>query len=132
DYSWDKKHTDEHAVYWEKGVWWRQGEMSRSFKIEDCHSTILAEGVDFIEKQALENNGKPFFLYLPLTSPHTPWVPTEKFKGKSSVGLYGDFVGEVYDAVDKVKRVLEKYGLDANTLLIFASDNGAYWPQVEI
>lgn len=132
DYSWDKKHTDEHAVYWEKGVWWRQGEMSRSFKIEDCHSTILAEGVDFIEKQALENNGKPFFLYLPLTSPHTPWVPTEKFKGKSSVGLYGDFVGEVDDAVDKVKRVLEKYGLDANTLLIFASDNGAYWPQVEI
>lgn len=132
EYAWDKKHTDEHAVYWEKGLWWRRGEMSRSFRIEDCHSEIIKEGVGFIERQALQRSEKPFFLYLPLTSPHTPWVSTEKSKGKSPIGLYGDFVMDVDDAVDQIREVLEKYGLDENTLLLFASDNGAYWPQEEI
>jgi arylsulfatase A len=131
-YSWDKKHTNEHAVYWEKGVWWRQGEMSRSFRIENCHSEIVREGVDFIEKHAEENSGNPFFLYLPLTGPHTPWVPTEQFKGKTPIGLYGDFVLDIDDAVDQIKNVLQKHKIDGNTLLVFTTDNGGYWPQEEI
>jgi arylsulfatase A len=52
EFSWDKKHSNDEAVYWEKGVWWRQGEMSRSFRVEDCHTEIVNEGVAFIEKQA--------------------------------------------------------------------------------
>lgn len=40
-YTWDKKHTDSLAVYWEKGVWWRKGEMSKSFRIETCQTTIV-------------------------------------------------------------------------------------------
>lgn len=131
EYAWDKKHTNEQAVYWEKGVWWRQGEMSRSFRIETCHAEIVKEGVAFIER-ASETPETPFFLYLPLTSPHTPWVPSEKFKGTSTIGLYGDFIGEVDDAVAQITRVLEKQGILENTLFVFTSDNGAYWPQEEI
>ena len=132
EYSWDKKHTDDLAVYWEKGVWWRQGEMSRSFRIEDCHSEILREGIGFIEAQAKENPGHPFLLYMPLTGPHTPWVPTERFKGKSPIGLYGDFIMDIDDVVAQIEEALIKHNIQENTILIFTSDNGAYWPQEEI
>jgi arylsulfatase A-like enzyme len=131
-YSWDKKHTDDLAVYWEKGIWWRQGEMSRSFRIENCHTEIVKEGLAFIEKQATQNREKPFFLYLPLTGPHTPWVPTAQFKGKSSVGVYGDFIFDIDDAVAQINNALLRYGIAENTILIFSSDNGGYWPQEEV
>lgn len=132
EYAWDKKHTDEQAVYWEKGVWWRQGEMSRSFRMEDCLSEIVKEGVAFIDKQATENRETPFFLYLPLTGPHTPWMPSEKFKGKSSVGVYGDFIFDIDNAVKQIKEALVRNETAENTMLVFSSDNGAYWPQEEI
>ena len=131
-YAWDKKHTDSLAVYWEKGVWWRQGEMSKSFRIETCQSTLLDEGIAFIETQAKKNSNQPFFLYLPLTGPHTPWMPSAKFKGKSEVGLYGDFVMEIDDVVAQIRETLIRNQINENTLLIFASDNGAYWPKEEI
>lgn len=132
EYAWDKKHSNDEAVYWGKGVWWRQGEMSRSFRVENCHSEIVKEGMAFIDKQAKRNRDKPFFLYLPLTGPHTPWVPTEQFKGKSSVGVYGDFIFDIDDAVAQIKNALVRNEIDENTMLIFSSDNGAYWPQEEI
>lgn len=131
-YAWDKKHSDSLAVYWEKGVWWRQGEMSKSFRIETCQSTLLKEGIAFIETQTNKNPNQPFFLYLPLTGPHTPWMPSAKFKGKSEVGLYGDFVMEIDDVVAQIKETLVRKQIDENTLLIFASDNGAYWPEEEV
>ncbi len=132
EYSWDKKHTGENDVYWEKGVWWRQGEMSKSFRIEDCHREIVKEGLDFIERQVQDSRETPFFLYLPLTGPHTPWVPEEKFRGKSSVGVYGDFILNIDNAVGQIKETLILLGIDKNTMLVFSSDNGAYWPQEEI
>ncbi len=131
-YSFDKLHTREHDVYWEKGVWWRNGEMSRSFRIEECHTEIVEEGVAFIDKQVREKNGEPFFLYLPLTGPHTPWVPTEQFVGKSNVGVYGDFIFDIDDAVKQIKDALIVNGILDNTILIFASDNGGYWPLQEV
>lgn len=131
-FSWDKKHSDDLAVYWEKGVWWRQGEMSKSFRVEECHSEIVKQGLAFIEKHAAGNQEKPFFLYLPLTGPHTPWMPTEEFKGKSAVGRYGDFIFDIDDAVKQIKNALDRNGIAENTMLIFSSDNGGYWPQEEI
>jgi arylsulfatase A len=132
EYAWDKKHTDDLAVYWEKGVWWREGEMSRSFRIEDCHEILVAEGLKFIDKQVQENPDSPFFLYLPLTGPHTPWVPSDKNRGQSGIGLYGDFVMDIDEVVERVRQSLREHGILENTMLVFASDNGAYWPEVEI
>lgn len=129
EFSWDKKHSNDQAVYWEKGVWWRQGEMSPSFRVEDCLDEITAQGLAFIERQSADS---PFFLYLPLTGPHTPWLPSEEHKGKSGAGLYGDFVMDIDQVVARIKQQLQAQGLLENTLLIFSSDNGAYWPEEEI
>jgi arylsulfatase A-like enzyme len=128
-FSWDKKHSDENAVYWEKGVWWRLGEMSASFRVEDCLGTIVNQGEKFIADQS---GDKPFFLYMPLTGPHTPWMPSEENKGKSGAGLYGDFVMDIDQVVARIKSKLKAEGLLENTLIIFSSDNGAYWPEEEI
>lgn len=129
-FSWDKKHSDDLAVYWEKGVWWREGEMSESFRVEECQQEIIREGVGYIESMA--NSSSPFFLYLPLTSPHTPWLPDHRFKGNSGAGVYGDFVRDMDEAVNLIVAALKENGLYDNTLLIFTSDNGAYWPDEEI
>ena len=128
-FSWDKKHSDDKAVYWEKGVWWRLGEMSESFRVEECLETIVNQGENFIDQQSAE---KPFFLYMPLTGPHTPWLPSDENKGKSGAGLYGDFVMDIDQVVARIKSKLEAEGLLENTLIIFSSDNGAYWPAEEI
>ncbi|MEL7496493.1 MAG: arylsulfatase [Planctomycetota bacterium] len=70
------------------------------------------------------NNATPFFLYLPLGSPHTPIVPTDEWKGKSGLGDYGDFVMQTDHALGKVCEALKTIGAEENTLLIFTSDNG--------
>jgi arylsulfatase A-like enzyme len=75
--------------------------------------------------QAIEEAGPdPFFLYFPLTSPHTPIVPNASFIGMSGAGLYGDFVCEVDWVVGEVMAALERKGIADDTLLIFTSDNG--------
>lgn len=66
-------------------------------------------------------------MYLPLTSPHTPWLPSEGFKGKSNAGIYGDFVAHTDAVVGQVMQTLERLGIADNTLVIFTSDNGADW-----
>jgi arylsulfatase A-like enzyme len=66
-------------------------------------------------------------LYLPLTGPHTPWLPLRKFEGKSRAGIYGDFVAMVDDVIGQVTGALKETGLEENTLLVLTSDNGAHW-----
>lgn len=132
EYSWDRKHTNEGDVYWAKGVWWRRGEISRKFRVENCLDEILADGISFIEQHTREESTRPFFLYLPLTGPHTPWVPTHRFRGKSPTGTYGDFIMEIDHVVGEVTRTLRRLHIDDNTIVIFSSDNGGYWPQSEI
>lgn len=131
-YYWDKKHTYKEDVYWDKMVWWRRGEISKSFRIENCLTEIAEDGLAFIERHAREKPTEPFFMYLPLTGPHTPWMPSEQFKGKSAIGTYGDFVMNVDHVVGQVAQTLKRLGLGDNTLLVFSSDNGAYWPQSEV
>ena len=67
---------------------------------------------------------KPFFLYFPLTSPHTPLSPTKEWKGKSGLNIYADFVMETDAMVGRVLDSLDKANLSENTLVIFTSDNG--------
>jgi arylsulfatase A len=76
------------------------------------------------EKAADARAGKPFFLYLALTSPHTPIVPTAEWQGKSGLGDYADFVMQTDAVVGDVLAALEQHGLTENTLVVFTSDNG--------
>jgi arylsulfatase A-like enzyme len=61
---------------------------------------------------------------MPLTSPHTPLVPTKEWQGKSGLGDYGDFVMETDWAVGEVLAELDRSGAGENTLVLLSSDNG--------
>jgi arylsulfatase len=79
-------------------------------------------GVQFIEK----NKDKPFFLYLAHSMVHVPLFVSEKFKGKSGKGLFGDVMMEVDWSVGQIVDTLKKNGLEENTWVIFTSDNGPW------
>ncbi len=113
------------AEIYATGAFWRQGRMSPSFKFEEVLTTFTNKADNFIAKQ--KNADKPFFLYLPLNAPHTPWVPNKEFKGTSEVGEYGDYVKEVDDQVRQILETLKNNGLEENTIVFFTSDNGGYW-----
>lgn len=81
------------------------------------------EAMKFIE----ESKDTPFFLYMPHTYPHVPLAASEKFRGKSPLGLYGDVVEELDWSVGEVLKTLKKLGLDENTLVMFTSDNGPWY-----
>lgn len=78
--------------------------------------------LSFIEK----NKDKPFFVYLPHSMVHVPLYVSEKFKGKSGAGLYGDVMMEVDWSVGEIMKMLRKHNLHENTLFIFTSDNGPW------
>lgn len=78
--------------------------------------------VRFIEK----NKDKPFFVYVPQTMPHVPLHVSDKFKGKTERGLYGDVISEVDWSVGEILKTLKKLNLDEQTLVIFTSDNGPW------
>ncbi|MBT5187007.1 MAG: arylsulfatase [Kordiimonadaceae bacterium] len=105
---------------------WRAGLVADGFKHEEVLDRLTVKAVEYIEEQSAEES-KPFFLYLPLSAPHTPWMPREDFMGKSGAGYYGDFAAQVDWTVGQVLNTLEKTGITDNTLVIFTSDNGAHW-----
>jgi arylsulfatase A-like enzyme len=78
--------------------------------------------VDFIER----NKSRPFFLYVPHAMVHVPLYVSEKFRGKSGAGLFGDVVMEVDWSVGQILDAIRKYNLDENTLVVFTSDNGPW------
>ena len=86
--------------------------------------TLAQRAAAYVEAQA-KTPARPFFLYVPLTAPHTPIAPSPHFTGKSQAGAYGDFVHEVDWCVGQVLSALERTGAADNTLVIFTSDNGS-------
>ncbi len=88
----------------------------------DALPLITKRACDLIAERA--KKPEPFFLYLPLTAPHLPIVPSKEWQGKSGIGNYGDFVMEVDWTVGEVLKALDESGAAKNTLVIFTSDNG--------
>lgn len=88
----------------------------------DMLPLLAAKASQHIRERA--KTGQPFFLYLPLNSPHTPIVPSKAWQGKSGLGDYADFVMETDWAVGEVLATLDAAGIAENTLVIFTSDNG--------
>jgi len=101
----------------------RQGPAAPDFEAVDVVPTLVRHAVDYVDARA--QSGEPFFLYLPLTSPHTPLVPSPEWRGKSGINAYADFVMETDWALGEVLHALDRDGLAQSTLVIFASDNGA-------
>lgn len=92
------------------------------WRLEPILPTLADRAARFIRREAAAK--KPFFLYLPLTSPHTPLAVEEPWKGKSGLNAYADWVMETDAMVGRVLDVLEECGAAGNTLVVFTSDNG--------
>jgi len=80
------------------------------------------KAVDFINR----HRNRPFFLYLAHSMVHVPLGVSEKFRGKSEQGMYGDVMMEVDWSVGEVMNALKRNNLDDNTLVIYTSDNGPW------
>ncbi len=78
--------------------------------------------VDFIRR----NRSNPFLLYVPHSMPHVPIFASQKFKGKSGTGLYGDVMMEIDWSVGEITKALKQAGVEDNTLVFFSSDNGPW------
>jgi arylsulfatase A-like enzyme len=86
---------------------------------------LTSKAVEFIGDRAGDaKKGKPFFLYLPLASPHTPIYPLKEWQNKSGLNFYADFVMATDWSVGEIMKALDKHGLTDDTLLIVTSDNG--------
>ncbi|RKQ49717.1 arylsulfatase [Roseivirga pacifica] len=83
---------------------------------------ITERSIQFIQ----ENKSEPFFLYVAHPQPHVPLFVSDKFKGKSERGLYGDVIMEIDWSVGEILKTLKQEGIDENTMVIFTSDNGPW------
>jgi arylsulfatase len=109
----------------------------------DMNPVVLVEGEQTIERKPdqsqltrrytekaiqfiAKNRDRPFFLYLPHTMPHIPLYASDRFKGRSKQGLYGDVIMELDWSVGQILNTLAVLGLDERTLVIFTSDNGPW------
>ncbi len=142
------------------GVFWREGAAAPGFKHIEVLPRLTEHAEQFLAEQAQHKNEQaprskpksprprregegqgegasapndsPFFLYLPLTSPHTPWLPTKDYEGSTdlaeNLNAYGDFVVQTDAVIGRVLDALDKHKFAENTLVIVTSDNGAMWP----
>ena len=116
----------EKRSYYPPMAFWRGNEPSEkieSLKDQGKLTTKITElAVDFISR----NKNKPFFLYVPHPMPHQPIAVSEKFEGKSELGLYGDVIMEIDWSVGQILEALKINEIDENTLVIYTSDNGPW------
>jgi arylsulfatase A-like enzyme len=104
------------------GKGWRKGLTADDFKHVESTPEYMKRSIKYIKERA--KSKKPFFLYIPLPSPHTPIVPTDQFKGKSGLNTYADFVIQVDWTTGQIVNAIDEAGLSENTIVIFTSDNG--------
>ena len=99
-----------------------QGPALPGWSLEPILPTLGNRTADFIKRTAKQD--APFFVYMPLTSPHTPLSVNEEWKGKSGLNLYADLVMETDAVVGQVVGAIDAAGITDNTVVIFTSDNG--------
>ena len=109
------------------GAFYRAGGISPDFRHEEVLDMFLGKAFGFLDRHRKTHRNEPFFLYLPLTAPHTPWLPKDEFVGKSGAGEYGDFTMQVDQLVGQVMSYLKESGQLENTIVFFSSDNGPVW-----
>jgi len=110
-----------------QGAFWRGGKTPSDFRHDNVLETLTEKVNGYLEEYKREESANPFFMYFPMTAPHTPWLPDEAFAGKSGAGMYGDFVMQVDHYVGTILKKLEDLGLSEDTIVMFASDNGPVW-----
>ena len=102
--------------------WFRKGPTAEDFIHDQVTPHFFNKAHEFIKEKFEEN--KPFFLYLPLPSPHTPILPTKDWKGKSGLNEYADFVMQIDHHMGELNNLLKELNISENTMIVFTSDNG--------
>jgi arylsulfatase A-like enzyme len=102
----------------------RSGPRSKSLVMEEALDHLTQQAIGYIKDRA--KTGKPFFLYFALTAPHKPVLPHKRFRGKTRLNDYGDFVVQVDWVVGQVCKALVDSGVRDDTLLIYSSDNASF------
>lgn len=115
--------TAQPTAWMEKQGAVRAGPRDPAFRFEDVLPGLAEKASAWIDQRG--KDGRPFFLYFSLNSPHTPVAPAAFMKGRSQAGDYGDFVWGTDWAVGQVMEALKRNGLAKNTLVIVTSDNGS-------
>ena len=113
-----------------QGAFWREGRCAPGFVHAEVNGRFEAEAVAYLDERA--GTERPFFLYLALASPHTPWLPDEAFVGTSGADMYGDFMAQVDATVGAVLEALDRNDQARDTLVLFTSDNGPVWYPADV
>lgn len=101
---------------------WIKGAIADDFVHDQVLPTMVDKSISFITENA--HKKKPFFMYIPLPSPHNPVLPIAPWKGKSNISPYADFVIMIDDLLGAIFKTLKNQGIEENTLVVFTSDNG--------
>ena len=102
----------------------RPGPRARDFIVDEVLDRLKDEAARIIEHAG--SNPKPLFLYVALTAPHKPTQPQTRFRGRTALGEYGDFISQVDWTVGAIVDSIDRAGMRDNTLVFFTSDNGSY------
>ena len=98
---------------------WRQGLTAPDFIHDDVTQNFFRRSIAYIEQRATQDT--PFFLYLPLPSPHTPILPDDTWQGRSGINPYADFVMMVDDYINQLTDAVVTAGIEENTFIIFTT-----------
>jgi arylsulfatase A-like enzyme len=115
-----------------QGAFWRAGGKAPGLDLIDVLPKFTDTAIDVLTDHHRQNAGQPLFLYLAYPAPHTPWLPTDEFVGKSKASLYGDFTAMVDHMIGRVLTALDKMDMAEDTMVIFTSDNGPVWYDADV
>lgn len=122
------EHHPENPKYWSQHPlqFWENGKVKIDRVTPNDQPNLTTwyteHAVDFIKR----HKDEPFFVYVPHSMPHVPLFVSDKFKGKSGKGLYGDVIMEVDWSIGQIMQALRDNGVEKDTLVLFTSDNGPW------
>jgi len=115
-----------------QGAFWREGGIAPGLELKDVLPRLTEEAIEVIDSHSRAPGDDPLFLYLAYPAPHTPWLPSEEFVGRSEAGMYGDFMMMVDHMIGRVLGALEGAGMSEDTMVLFSSDNGPVWYKEDV
>jgi len=115
-----------------QGAFWREGGIAPNLALKDVLPRFTEEAIGVIYEHDRAKTSQPLMLYLAYPAPHTPWLPSPEFQGRSQAGMYGDFLVMVDTMIGRVLKALDRAHMADNTLVIFSSDNGPVWYDTDV
>jgi arylsulfatase A len=115
-----------------QGEFWRAGGIAPGLELKDVLPRFTEQAIEVIDDHSTSKPQKPLFLYLAYPAPHTPWLPSPEYRGKSGASMYGDFAVMVDSMIGRVLAALDAAKMSDDTLVIFTSDNGPVWYEHDV